>query len=110
MFYIMSAPLLAGDKSFLIESEIMVDQKIIGSPVIAVISGKEANIAVQGAYKLSLVATYQERGGVLLDAEFMVDGETVSPSMLVKLGQSFGMRVGDASISMVIREYVQDGT
>ena len=110
MLYIMSAPLLASGESFIVESEIMVGGKTVGSPVIAVISGKEATIAVQGAYNLSLVVTAQENGGVLLDVELMVDGETVSPRMLVKLGQSFGIGVGDIKISMVIRKYVQDGT
>ena len=101
---------MAQKETFVIESEITVGDELIGSPVISVASGKEAKVSVQDSYDLALTAITHENDDILVSAELTVQGETVSPRVLVKAGQPFGMGVGDTKVSMIIRLPSQDGT
>lgn len=109
-FLFLSGSLMAQQETFVIESEIAIGNEIIGTPVMSVTSGNEARISVRDSYDLTLTAIAHENSEILVSSELTVQGETVSSSALVEAGQPFGMRVGDITISMIIRSSSQDGT
>ncbi len=108
LLFLFSGYVNADNEVFVFDSEIIVDSRVIGSPVLTVNAGEEATLVIQDVYELSLLATPTESGAVLVSADLTIDKETVSPRVLVNLGQKFRMGIGKTVISMTIRQQSQD--
>lgn len=104
-----SFPLLAGD-AYTIETEIIVDDVMVGSPTISVYSGTEAKVVTQGQYELLLTATAQEDDKVFISTSLTLDGEIVKPSLLVKLGQESSVSIGETTLKIVVQRYAAENT
>ncbi|RLA38853.1 MAG: hypothetical protein DRR42_28070 [Gammaproteobacteria bacterium] len=103
-----SFPLLADD-SYIIELEISVSDSVMESPTITVKSDTEAKVITQD-YEISLIATTQKDDQVSISTSLTIDGETVEPSFLVKLGQWSRVSIGETTLKVVVQRYVSKNT
>lgn len=105
---LVSFPLFAED-AYTIDIEIKVNDSILHSPTIGVKAGKEAKVITQD-YELLLVATTQKDNQVSISTSLTIDGETVKPSFLVKLGQESSVSIGETDVKVVVERYAKENT
>jgi len=102
---LVSFPLLADD-AYTIETEVIVDELTLGSLTISVYPDTEAKVVVggqHGQYELLLIATEQENDQVLISTSLTVDGKTVKPSLLVKLGQESSVSIDETTLKILVQ-------
>ena len=109
ILFLSSGHLIAETDVFIVASKVTVDSKLIGSPVVLLKAGEETKMVIEDIFELSLLVTQAEGGTVLVAADLTIDGETVSPNIMVEPGQEFGMGIGETVISMTVRQQSQDG-
>ena len=105
---LVSFPLVAAD-AYTIDIEIAVSDSILHSPTISVKAGKEAKITTQD-YEYLLVAKTQKDNQVSILMSLTIDGETVEPSFLVKLGQESSVSIGEIDLKVVVERYAKEHT
>ncbi len=101
---------LFGDDALFIESKITVGNSALGAPTFSVISGTRANVSAQGQYDLSLVATSQKNDEVFVSTNLTIDGQTLAPSFLVKLGQESSVSIGETTLTIMVRRHATENT
>jgi len=107
---LVSSGAYAESTSYSVETQIQRGQVVVGEPKFVVITGEETRVSVQDKYDFAFLANPGQDGNIYLAIDLTVDGETISPRVVVKPGQPFGMSVGNTSVSMIIRSVVQSGT
>lgn len=87
---------------FLIKSELSWGGETLGSPAMAVESGKPAQVSVGDEYELTFLATQQGSGAVLVATEISVAGRRNAPSLLVNLDQPASVSIGEMKLDLVV--------
>lgn len=105
---LISIPAIAGD-AYSIDLKITADGKEIASPSMAVQSGKEAIVITQD-YELSLIATSHEEDEVSLSASLTMDGNTITPSLIVEIGQESSVSIDGSKLTFLVERYTGEKT
>ena len=95
---------VAGD-SFLIKSKLLQGGNVLGTPAVAVASGKTGKVSATGAYDLSFEAEPRGEDAVYLSTRIDIAGETSSPSMLLNLDEESSISIGDTTMRIIVSRF-----
>lgn len=99
-----AASLAYADDAYLVEAKIYNEENLIGSPTLALKSSDAALIQDGEHYTLELSLIPTDETTAKLSATLTVNGEKISPSLLVELGKASTVKLGDLGLSVVVRK------
>ena len=93
----------AGD-SYVVNTKIYDNKKLISSPTLIVNPNKEASVSVDNLYSFALKLTPANDSTVNLNTKLEVGGESISPSLVVELGKEASINIGGKEFSVIVNK------
>lgn len=90
------------ESNFSINVEILNGDESIGSPMLIVEPGVKAVAAVEGIYKMSLLASPLHESKTFLETNMEIGHESWNLSMIIKLGEKAKVTVGDKNLIFLV--------
>lgn len=88
--------------SFVVETKIYNDNKLIGSPTLIVNNGEKASISVENLYDFTLTLADAGDSTVNVDTKLALKGEYIDPSFTIEIGKEASLNIGDKAFSVVV--------
>lgn len=93
----------AGD-SYIVNTKIYDNKKLISSPTLVVKPNKEATVSVDNLYSFALKLTPSNDSTININTKLKVAGENISPSLVVELGKEASINVGGKEFSIIVNK------
>ncbi len=95
------------DEAYFVSSEIIHENRILGSPSMLVLANNSASLEAGDSYKLSFVIEPNNEESVLVSTNLDIAGNSYSPALLVPLGQEASVSIDDMTLSMTVTRHTQ---
>lgn len=93
----------AGD-NYIVSTKIYDNNNLISSPTLIVNPNKEASISVDNLYSFTLKLTTANESTVNIYTKLEVGGESISPYLLVELGEEANINIGGKEFSIIVNK------
>ena len=90
--------------NYIVHAKIYNNKKVIGAPILVVNSNQEALISVDKLYRLGLKVIPIDNVNIALTTDLRLAGESISPTLIIALGEEARIRVGGKELSVIVNK------
>ncbi len=95
------------DEAYFVSSEIVHENRVLGSPSMLVLANNSASLEAGDSYKLSFIVKPNNEESVLISTNLNIAGNSYNPALLVHLGQEASVSIDDMTLSMTVTRHTQ---
>ena len=90
--------------TFVVTTKIYNGENLVSSPTLTVSPKEEALISVDDLYSFALKVTPEGESTVNLSTKLKIDGESISPSIVVELDKEAKVSGGNTALSVMVKK------